>query len=106
MATNVLLFISAFGLVFLIYALINFGREWRRYIHDTRSRLPVGARVVGDRVAIIPAVYLYPKNSGSVIPFPARYRQINLPLVQQGKSGNTIEMRKRIVPEQGVGRAC
>jgi hypothetical protein len=105
MATNAFLVLDGFGLVFLMYALANFWNEWRRYKHGSQRGVPLDAKLVGDRVVRIPPVYLYPKNAKSVILFPARYRQLNATPEHQRKSATTIEMRKRMAPNQSEVRA-
>ena len=78
MATNAFLLLDCFGLVFLMYALANFWNEWRRCKNRRPPRVPLDAQIVGDRMAHHSTSFsVTPKNVDSVIPFPARYRQIN-----------------------------
>ncbi|HET6144362.1 MAG TPA: hypothetical protein VFE02_12710 [Candidatus Acidoferrales bacterium] len=103
MATYAFLLIDCFGLVFLIYALVNFWNEWRRYQNRGHREVPPDAQTVGDRIAIIPRVFLCPKNVAPVIPFPARYRQINATL-EQRKAAATIQLR--VIRRQRASRAA
>jgi hypothetical protein len=98
MALNIFILLDCAGLVFLIYVLVNFWNEWRRYQNGSHSAVQLDEKHLGDRIAIIPAVHLYPKNQNSVIPFPARYRQIYLPPEHHTGFAKTIEMRRRELP--------
>jgi hypothetical protein len=102
MATDAFLLIDCFGLVFLIYALANFWIEWRRYKNGGRREVSPDGQIVGDRIVVIPRVFLYPKNAAPVISFPARYRQINATL-EQRKAAATIQLR--VTRRQRANRA-
>src|SRR5665213_1134650 len=92
MAMNAFLLIDCFGLIFLMYALANFWSEWRR--HKNRSReVPLDGKIVRDRIAVNPRVFLYPKNVAPVIPFPERYGQISPAPEHHKAAATTIEMR-------------
>jgi hypothetical protein len=103
MAMNVFLLLDCIGLVFPIYALVNFWKEGRRYKHSRHSALPCDQANLGGRIAVIPAVFLCPKDHGAVIPFPARNRQINISSEHAIGFAKTIEMRRRVVSEQSAG---
>lgn len=93
MAMDAFLLLDCFGLIFLMYALANFWNEWRRYKNRSRREVPLDGKIVSDRIAIIPRVFLNPKNVAPVIPFPERYRQINPAPEHQKSAASTIEMR-------------
>jgi hypothetical protein len=61
MATNAFLVLDGFGLIFMMYVLANFWNEWRRFKNRSHREVPVDGKLVGDRIAVIPSVYLYPK---------------------------------------------
>jgi hypothetical protein len=104
MAMDAFLLIDCFGLVFLIYALANFWNEWRRLKNRNRREVPPDRQIVGDRVAVIPRVFIYPKNAASVIQFPARYRQINATPEQRKAAAATIQLR--VIRRQRAARAA
>lgn len=98
MAVDIFILMDCIGLFFLIYVLANFWNEWRRYGKTGHQPLRQDEKYVGDRIALIPPVYLYPKDPSSVIPFPARYRQIHPSPEHHSGFAKTIEMRKRVAP--------
>jgi hypothetical protein len=101
MATDAFLLLDCIGLVFLIYALVNFWNEWQHCSKDRHSniRVHLDERNLGGRIAIIPRVFIFPKDQNSVIPFPARYRQIHLPSESHVGFAKTIEMHPRVISE-------
>jgi hypothetical protein len=103
MATNAFLLIDCFGLVFLVYALMNFWNEWRRHRNHSFREVSPNAQSVGDRVATIPQVFLYTKNAAPVIPFPARYRQLNA-TPKQRKAAATVQLR--VIRKKRASRAA
>ncbi|HEX3377682.1 MAG TPA: hypothetical protein VHS29_12525 [Candidatus Acidoferrales bacterium] len=98
MAITIFLLLDCLGLIFLIYALANFWKEWRR----DKSRRPSPAqRNEHDfeiRIATFPVLYTS-KYQNSVIPFPVNYRQANLSSMQQTDFVEPIEMQRRVLPE-------
>jgi len=99
MALNVFLLLSCIGLVFLIYAMANFWNEWRRYRNSGSSVAQFDDKNWDSRLAVIPSVFLHPRDRNPVIPFPARYRKISLSLEHQTGFARTMEIRRRVVSE-------
>jgi hypothetical protein len=99
MAINIFLLLDCLGLIFLIYALVNFWKERRR--SDSRRHSPIYCEEhnFGVRIATFPAVYTS-KEQNSVIPFPARYRQqAELSPEYQRGFAKPIEMQRRVISE-------
>jgi hypothetical protein len=99
MAITIFLMLDCLGLIFLIYALVNFWKEWRRSGNHRHSPVQSDEQDFGIRIATIPAVYTS-KDQNSVIPFPTHYRQANLSPEHQRGSAKPIEMRRPAVSEQ------
>jgi hypothetical protein len=108
MAIDIFLFVDCIGLVFLIYALVNFWNEWRGYNGGRQSPIQtqLNEKKLRDRIAVIPKIFLYPKNQNSVIPFPAHYPQINFSPEHLSRIAKTIEMRRRVVSEPRASQGC
>jgi hypothetical protein len=98
MAITIFLILDCLGLIFLIYALVNFWKEWRRNEHRHPSPVQRDGHDFGIRIATFPGVYTS-KNQKSVIPFPVNYRQSNLSSVQQRDFAEPIEMQRRVLSE-------
>jgi hypothetical protein len=98
MAINIFLLLDCLGLIFLIYALVNFWKERRRPDNRRPSLVQCDEQDFGIRIATIPAVYTS-KNQKSVIPFPARYRQADLSPEYQNRFAKPIEMQRRVLSE-------
>jgi hypothetical protein len=98
MAINIFLLLDCLGLIFLVYTLVNFWNEWRR--PESRRHSPIHCEEYnfGVRIATYPAVSTS-KEQNSVIPFPARYRQVELSPEHQRGFAKPIEMQRRAVPE-------
>jgi hypothetical protein len=104
MAINIFLLLDCIGLVFLIYVLVNFWKEGRRYKNSGHPEVQVAEINRGDGIVVLPPVFLYPKDHNSAIPFPARYRQINLSVEQQKEFAQPIEIQRRLFSEQRASR--
>jgi hypothetical protein len=98
MAINVFLLLDCLGLIFLIYALVNFWKEWRRQENGRHSRIQCDEYNFGVRIATIPAGHTS-NVQNSAIPFPARYWQAELPLEHHRGFTKPIEMQRRVVSE-------
>jgi hypothetical protein len=92
MAMNAFLLLNCFGLVFLMYTLANFWNEWRQHKNGSHREVPLDKRIVGDRIEILPQVFLYPQTMAPIIQFPARDRQIDTASEHQKAAATTIEL--------------
>jgi hypothetical protein len=99
MAITIFLTLDSLGVIFLIYALVNFWEEWRRPKNHRHSPVQSDEQDFGIRIATIPALYTS-KDQNSVIPFPTRYRQAELSPEHQRGFAKPIEMRRLAVSEQ------
>jgi hypothetical protein len=93
MAMNAFLLLNCFGLVFLMYTLANFWIEWRQHKNRSHREVPLNEKVLGDRTATLPQVFLDPQNVASIIPFPARYRQIDTAREHQKATAAATQLR-------------
>ncbi len=101
MAINVFLLLDCLGLIFLIYALVNFWKEWRRQENGRHSRIQCDKNNFGVRIATIPVVYTS-NAQNSVIPFPARYWQADPSPEHQRGFAKPIEMQRRVISESSA----
>jgi hypothetical protein len=98
MAITVFLLLDCLGLVFLIYVLVNFWKEWRRHENSGRALILSDDHNFGVRIAPIPVVFTS-KDQNSVIPFPTRYPQADPSPEQQRGFAKPIEMQRRVISE-------
>jgi hypothetical protein len=103
MAINIFLFLDCLGLVFLMYALVNFWQEWRRTKSGRHSPIQVDEHNFGVSIATFPAVHTS-NVQNSVIPFPARHRQTHLSPEHQKGFAKPIEMQRRLESEPRVSQ--
>ena len=98
MAIDIFLLLDCLGLIFLMYALVNFWQEGRRTKNGPHSPIQGDEHNFGISIATFPAVQTS-NVQNPVIPFPVRYRQANLSPEHQRGFATPIEMQRRAVSE-------
>jgi len=104
MAIDFFIMLNCIGMVFLIYVLVNFWNEGRRFQKSSHPVIRLDEKNLSDRIAVIPGVFPCPKDRYSVIPFTERCRQINFSPEHHTGFAKTIEIPSRAIPVQRVSQ--